>query len=67
MSEMDSLGETAEELSIETPEADAVEQHQRVKSSDETRWPDQVPIEADPADATDQERVVEQDDEEDYR
>ncbi|MFF3665292.1 hypothetical protein [Microtetraspora malaysiensis] len=66
MSEMDSLGETAEELSIETPEADAVEQHQRVRPSDQNRWPDQVPMEADPADATEQERVVE-DDEEDYR
>ncbi|MFF4774045.1 hypothetical protein [Microtetraspora fusca] len=66
MSEMDSLGETAEELSIETPEADAVEQHQRMKPSDRTRWPDQVPMEADPADATEQERVVEHD-EEDYR
>ncbi|WP_067178824.1 hypothetical protein [Microtetraspora niveoalba] len=66
MSEMDSLGETAEDLSIEAPEADAVEQHQRMQPSDETRWPDQVPIEADPADTTDQERVVEHD-EEDYR
>ncbi|MCC5579877.1 hypothetical protein IMZ11_30065 [Microtetraspora sp. AC03309] len=77
MSEMDSLGETPEEtlseeippeeISSETPDEDAVEDLQRLKSAEEPRWPEQVPIEADAADATDQERVVEQYGEEDYR
>jgi hypothetical protein len=69
MSEMDSVDEAVEEISIEAPEADAVEQHQQLNSAQENRWPERIPFEADPADAADQERTVnlEDEDEDDYR
>lgn len=67
MSEMDSLDEAVEEISIEAPEADAVEQHQQLKSAQEKRWPERIPFEADPADAADQERTVSTEEDDDYR
>ncbi|WP_405086954.1 hypothetical protein [Microbispora sp. NBC_01389] len=66
MPEMEPLDEVAEEISIEAPEADAVEQHQLVKGAEDRRWPERVPFEADPADVTEQERTVDLDDD-DYR
>ncbi|GAA4597239.1 hypothetical protein GCM10023194_71490 [Planotetraspora phitsanulokensis] len=67
MSEMDSLDDVADELSIEAPEADAVEQHQLAQSSGEDRWPEHVPFDADPADVAEQERAVDVGDDEEYR
>ncbi|MEV7808244.1 hypothetical protein AB0O28_35380 [Microbispora sp. NPDC088329] len=66
MAEMDPLDEVVGEISIEAPEADAVEQHQLVNVPDDRRWPEHVPFDADPADVTEQERTVDLDDE-DYR
>lgn len=66
MSEMDPLDEMVEEISIEAPEADAVEQHQLVTVPEDRRWPEHVPFDADPADVAEQERTVELDDD-DYR
>jgi hypothetical protein len=71
MSEMDIRGddssyeEEEEELSIETPEADAAEQHREIRPSG-SRLRSEVPLEVDPADAAEQDRVVELDDD-DYR
>jgi hypothetical protein len=53
------------ELSIETPEADAVEQHTAVRERTERLRTD-LPGDVDEADAADQRRVVELD-EDDYR
>lgn len=72
MSEMDTRGdenvydeEEEEELSPETPEADAAEQHREIRQ--ETAGARrEVPLDADPADAADQDRVVDYDDD-DYR
>jgi hypothetical protein len=66
MSEMDPLDDVVEEISIEAPEADAVEQQQLVKVPEDNRWPQRVPFEADPADVADQERTIDLDDD-DYR
>ncbi|MFB9206025.1 hypothetical protein ACFFV7_32860 [Nonomuraea spiralis] len=54
-----------EELSPETPEADAAEQHREMRQ-DEDRPRHELPLDVDPADATDQDRVVDYDDD-DYR
>jgi hypothetical protein len=73
MSEMD-LHDTAdevgepvsdEEVPLEVPEADAVEQHTDVRLSDAEVRGD-VPPEVDPADRVEQDRTVELD-EDDYR
>ncbi|MFD0887513.1 hypothetical protein ACFQ08_23465 [Streptosporangium algeriense] len=75
MSEMDVRGEGAEdepqeslgeEVDIEAPEADAVEQHRPVREEDTPDWPDHIPPEADTADTTEQTRAVDLD-EDDYR
>ncbi|MGI5154678.1 hypothetical protein [Microbispora sp. CA-102843] len=66
MPEMDPLDEVVEEISIEAPEADAVEQHQLLNVPDDRRWPERVPFDADPADVAEQERTVDLDDD-DYR
>ncbi|GAB3907423.1 hypothetical protein [Microbispora bryophytorum] len=66
MPEMDPLDDVVEEISIEAPEADAVEQHQLLQVTDDRRWPERVPFEADPADVAEQERTVDLDDD-DYR
>jgi hypothetical protein len=52
----------------EANDADAAEQHQRVRDAVE-RWPDTVPAEANEADAADQHWSVrdEQDEDDDYR
>ncbi|MEU8323037.1 hypothetical protein AB0C33_32140 [Nonomuraea sp. NPDC048881] len=57
--------EEEEELSPETPEADAAEQHREIRqeAAQERR---ELPLDADPADAADQDRVVDYDDD-DYR
>ncbi|ADG89690.1 hypothetical protein TBS_30350 [Thermobispora bispora] len=66
MTEKDALDEV-EELSIEAPEADAVEQHRPVTVPEQDRrLPTRIPFDADPADVADQEREVDLDDE-DYR
>jgi hypothetical protein len=77
MSEMDLNGDTLEEIDgalseetdgeidVETPEADAAEQHRLLRAASSS-WPDQIPFDADPADATDQSREVDLD-EDDYR
>lgn len=59
--------ETPEEsaMDIETPEADAVEQHMPVRDTGNGSA-DSVPFDADEADAADQRRAVELD-EDDYR
>jgi hypothetical protein len=70
MSEMDSLDDlddVAAEISIEAPEADAVEQHQQLSSARENHWPEHIPFEADPADAADQERTVSVEEDDEYR
>ncbi|MFG1704047.1 hypothetical protein ACFLIM_12710 [Nonomuraea sp. M3C6] len=60
-----SYDEEEEELSIETPEADAAEQHREMLlNSGEPRR--ELPLDVDPGDAAEQDRVVEMDDE-DYR
>lgn len=53
------------ELSIETPEADAAEQHREMLQS-RARLRRELPLDVDPADAADQDRVVYLDDD-DYR
>ncbi|WP_063780938.1 hypothetical protein [Nonomuraea sp. SBT364] len=70
MSEMDVRGNEAnfaddEERPLEAPEADAVEQHQRL-SDDDSGPRREIPFDVDPADAAEQDRVVELDDD-DYR
>ncbi|MET7328773.1 hypothetical protein [Nonomuraea sp. NPDC005650] len=71
MSEMDirgdelSYGQDEAELSIETPEADAAEQHFEIRQS-AGRQRGELPPDVDPADAADQDRVVDLDDDE-YR
>ncbi|MFC7592811.1 hypothetical protein ACFQYP_60690 [Nonomuraea antimicrobica] len=57
--------EDEEELSIETPEADAAEQHRELLQS-VGRLRRELPLDVDPADGADQDRVVDLDDE-DYR
>ncbi|MFC4122412.1 hypothetical protein [Nonomuraea zeae] len=57
--------EEEEELSIETPEADAAEQHRELRQGG-GRLRREVPLDVDPADAAEQDRVVELDDD-DYR
>ncbi|MBN6051413.1 hypothetical protein JYK22_05655 [Nonomuraea sp. RK-328] len=52
-------------MSIEAPEADALDQHRPAREDTGGRRPD-LPLEADPADAADQDRVVDLDDD-DYR
>ena len=71
--EADELDETAQDveddLDLETPEADAAEQHiELLQQRDEpiTQRPSDRDREADPADVAEQRRVVELD-EEDYR
>jgi hypothetical protein len=53
-------------VGVETPEADAKEQHTPVRDYEQQEWRIQMPFDADEADATDQERLVELD-EDDYR
>ncbi|WP_188192454.1 hypothetical protein [Nonomuraea sp. SYSU D8015] len=53
------------ELSIETPEADAVEQHREMRQNGGTLRRE-LPIDVDPGDAAEQDRVVDLDDDE-YR
>ncbi|MEV0622899.1 hypothetical protein AB0I81_56945 [Nonomuraea sp. NPDC050404] len=53
------------ELSIETPEADAAEQHREVLQNG-SRPRRELPLDVDPADAAEQDRVVDLDDD-DYR
>jgi hypothetical protein len=71
MSEMDIRGnegsydEEETEVSIETPEADAVEQHQEMRQRVGTLRRE-LPIDVDPGDAAEQDRVVDLDDDE-YR
>lgn len=71
MSEMDTRGDELSydqdeaELPIETPEADAAEQHFEIRQS-AGRQRRELPLEVDPADAADQDRVVDLDDDE-YR
>jgi hypothetical protein len=71
MSEMDMRGdegsyeEEETELSIETPEADVVEQRQEMRQSVGTLRRE-LPIDVDPGDAAEQDRVVDLDDDE-YR
>jgi hypothetical protein len=67
MSEMDSPDEAVGEISIEAPEADAVEQHQLLKVREDDRWPERVPFDADPADVAEQERAVDLEDDDEYR
>ncbi|MEV0587366.1 hypothetical protein [Nonomuraea sp. NPDC050310] len=55
-----------DELPIEAPEADAAEQHRRLRDEDDT-YRRELPMDVDPADAAEQDRVVEVDDDEDYR
>jgi hypothetical protein len=67
--DLDDIVETADspeatEFDIETPEADAVEQHRSVRAGEERR--ERLPFDVDPADAAEQDRVVELD-EDDYR
>ncbi|NUP65275.1 MAG: hypothetical protein HOW71_24250 [Nonomuraea sp.] len=57
--------EAEEELSPETPEADAAEQ-QRELRQDDGRLRRELPHDVDPADAAEQDRVVDYDDD-DYR
>lgn len=60
--------EVVEEISIETSEADVVDQHRLVTvSGEDYRWPKRIPFEADPADVADQERTVDLGEDEDYR
>lgn len=59
--------EVVEEISIETSEADAVEQHRLVTVTEDSRWPTRIPFEADPADVADQERTVDLGEDEEYR
>ncbi|HEY7486285.1 MAG TPA: hypothetical protein VH912_17600 [Streptosporangiaceae bacterium] len=61
MSEQD-----AEPVGVETPEADAAEQHTPLTQEEQPRWTIQVPFDADEADAAEQDRLVELD-EDDYR
>lgn len=77
MSEMDVSGDTvderaldngkpSEDIGVEAPEADAMEQHRPITTG-AGPWPIQeIPIEADPADAADQHWQVDLD-EDDYR
>lgn len=71
MSEMDIRGDEGPytdeegERSIETPEADAAEQHREVLQST-GRLRRELPLDVDPADASDQDREVDLDDDE-YR
>ncbi|GAA3110519.1 hypothetical protein GCM10020001_031170 [Nonomuraea salmonea] len=71
MSEMDIRGdevpytEEEKELSIETPEADAIEQQREMLQS-AGRLRRELPLDVDPADGADQDRVVDLD-EDDYR
>ncbi|ETK31195.1 hypothetical protein MPTA5024_36160 [Microbispora sp. ATCC PTA-5024] len=67
MSEMDPLDDVVEEISIEAPEADAVEQRQLVRIAEDARWPERIPFDADPADVAEQERTVDLGEDEDYR
>ncbi|WP_433497895.1 hypothetical protein ACQP1K_23715 [Sphaerimonospora sp. CA-214678] len=66
MSEVDP-DEVVGEISIEAPEADAVDQRRLVKVPEHTGWPKRVPLEADPADVAEQERTVDLGEDEDYR
>jgi hypothetical protein len=54
------------EVDLETPDADAVEQHTPVLEEVDPIWPDRIPFDADEADVADQSRIVEIDDD-DYR
>ena len=54
------------EVDLETPDADAAEQHTPVRDEADPVWPDRIPFDADEADVADQSRIVEID-EDDYR
>jgi hypothetical protein len=58
--------EVGSEVGLETPDADAAEQHTSVHEEVDHIWPDQIPLDADEADVADQSRIVEID-EDDYR
>lgn len=71
MSEMDVRGDERpfddDELPLEAPEADAAEQHRRLRETGEEQ-PRELPLDVDPADAAEQDRAVaEEDDDDDYR
>lgn len=66
MSEVDP-DEVVGEISIEAPEADAVDQRRLVKVPEDTSWPKRIPLEADPADVVEQERTVDLEEDEEYR
>jgi hypothetical protein len=57
---------TLSELDIETPEGDAIEQHQEVIADEAVASPREVPFDVNEADAAEQERAVGFDDD-DYR
>jgi hypothetical protein len=56
-----------DEVDIEAPEADMLEQHTSARGEEVPPRRPQTPFEADDADAAEQDQVAETDDEDDYR